>query len=250
MTLPVYVINLPRDAARMQVMAEQLGGLGQGFERVPAVYGRDLTPAQRAVLYDEAANRRHYHDPLLDGEIGCYASHLRVWQRLIDADAPAALVLEDDVRLAPMLGPVLQAIAALPEGWDMVKLIGRDVERPWQHWPLCDGVDLIRYRRVPSLTSAYVVSRLGARKLLAHRQPFYRPVDTDLRYWWESDLRMYGAYPYPVAHGQGAAQSSIGQRELAGGAARRWRKLRSQLHYSLSAWWANLRSRNQGSPGR
>lgn len=250
MTLPIYVINLPRDADRMQRMASQLDGLGLAFEQVPAVDGRDLSPSQRHALYDAEANRRSFHQPLVDGEIGCYASHLEVWQRVVEAGAPTALVLEDDVTLTPALGPVLRAIAALALDWDMVKLIGRNVgnEKPWRNWPLGGGVDLIRYRRVPSLTGAYVVSLPGARKLLAHRRPFFRPVDTDLRHWWECDLRLYGAYPYPVRHAQVAIRSSIGDRELARGAAHRWRKISDQLHYSLSAWWANLHSRKQAPP--
>ena len=246
MSLPVYLINLPRDQQRLQAMAAQLQTLGLPFEAVPAIYGKDLGPAQRAALYDHAANRRRYHDPLLDGEIGCYASHLQVWQRLVDSHAPAALVLEDDVLLQPALVPVLRALAARPAGWHMVKLIGRDVERPWQPRPLTEGVALIRYRRVPSLTSAYVLSREGAARLLAARRPFFRPVDIDLRHWWECGLSVAGAYPYPVRHAPAGAVSSIGQRERPGGALRRLHKLGLQALYSVRCTWANL---HQAPPG-
>lgn len=240
--LPVYLINLPRDAERLRRMAAQLDALGLGYERIDAVLGRALGPDELAALYDPERNRRFFHDPLVPGEIGCYASHLRVWQRVIDSDAQAALVLEDDVILRPALVPVLRAVAALPPRWDMVKLIGRDAESPQRSWPLADGVELIAYRRVPSLTSAYIVSRRGAGKLLAHRRPFFRPVDTDLRHWWEcDDLRIFGTRPYPVAHGDDAVQSSIGKREMADAFGHRWRKVREQWRYSLGNWRANRR---------
>lgn len=238
-----YLINLARDADRLAPMARQLDALGLPWQRVEAVYGRDLDAEQRRVLYDAGANQRLYHQPLVDGEIGCYTSHLRVWQRLLDDGHPMALVLEDDVDLLPGLPAVLQALQQ-PEhrraqgapNWDMVKLIGRAQEAAAARWPLgaaAPGQALIRYRRVPSLTGAYVVSARGAQRLLAHRQPFFRPIDVDLRCWWEADLRLYGVQPYPVVHGQASFQSSIGQKARQP-LARRWRKWLQQLAYSVA----------------
>lgn len=244
MKMPVYVVNLDCDAERMQSMADQLDRLGLGFTRVPAVSGRDLPAAQREALYDANANRLRFPLPMVDGEIGCYASHLTVWQRLIANHQAAALVLEDDVLLDPSLLPVLEAIKALPMGWDMVKLMGRDRESLWQRWPLIEGVSLVRYRRVPNQTGAYLLSAAGARKLLAGRRPFYRPVDIDLRHWWECGLRLFGTCPYPVRDGQAAEQSSIGRRDRGVGAAYRWRKILYQAGYSLQAWRANWRTRH------
>lgn len=243
--MPIYVINLPRDAQRWQDMAQRLAGMALPCARVDAVYGHDLSPPQRAALYDTAANRQRYFQPLQPGEIGCYASHLQVWQRLLDSGAPCALVLEDDIDPGATLPAVLQALAARPRGWDMVKLIGRDAEQPWRRWPLATGVSLIRYRRLPSLTGAYVLSAAGARKLLAARQPFFRPIDVDLRYWWECGLQVYGAYPYPMRHAPASADSSIGQRQRPAGLASRWHKWRGQLAYTAMAVWANWRSRHE-----
>jgi glycosyl transferase family 25 len=56
-------------------------------------------------------------------------------------------------------------------------------------------VALVEYQRVPSMTAGYVISRAGAAKLLATRLPFGRPIDVDLRFWWENDLRILGTVP-------------------------------------------------------
>lgn len=251
MSCPVYLINLPRDAQRLAVMRQQLDAMQLPFEWVQAVYGKDLTPAQRAALYDERANAARYHQVMTPGEIGCYASHLSVWQKLVESDAPFALVLEDDVELLPQLPAVLAAVAALPPRWDMIKLVGRDKESPWQRWPLpasAQGTDLIRYRRPPSLTGAYLVSREGAAKLLAAHRPFFRPIDVDLRHWWTSGLRLYGLAPYPIALGEESFVSSIGQRELGNPWSRRWRKVRGQWAYNLRNAWANAGLARQGNP--
>jgi glycosyl transferase, family 25 len=244
MSCPVYLINLPRDRERGELMQQQIAALGLSTRRVDAVLGRDLSPAQREQLYSPTLNHARFHKPMSAGEIGCYASHLRVWQTMASDEASFALVLEDDVLLGRDLPDLLAAVAALPATWDMIKLIGRDRERVWRRWPLLAHSDLVRYRRAPSLTGAYLLSRAGARKLAGARQPFFRPVDVDLRFWWETDLRLYGLQPYPVSLGEASFTSSIGQREQVGGLAYRWRKFRSQVQYSLGSLTANWRSRH------
>ena len=177
-----------------------------------------------------------------NGEKGCYASHLRAWQQLLAGDAPALVVLEDDVRLLPNFPSVLQAIADLPpQSWDMVKLYGREHEKIAQQMPLADtGVQLITYRRVPSFAAAYVISRAGAQKLLASRVPFGRPVDVDMRFWFENGVRTFGVFPSVVALDDTSAESSIWQ----GGRDRltliqRLRKLKMKLQLA----WGNARAR-------
>ncbi|MFG6449221.1 glycosyltransferase family 25 protein [Roseateles sp. BYS180W] len=250
-TVPIYLINLPRDTQRLAVMAQQLHALQLPFHQVQAVYGKDLSEAQQEQLYDAAANAARYHQVMTLGEIGCYASHLAVWQQLADGSAPLAMVLEDDVLLLPQLPAVLESLAQLPPRWDMIKLVGREREKPWQRWTLqapAVGTDLIRYHRPPSLTGAYLLSRDGAIKLLAAHSRFYRPIDVDLRHWWRSGLRLYGLWPYPVSLGDESLVSTIGQRELGQWWARRWRKALGQWTYTLRNAWANLHLSRQGNP--
>jgi glycosyl transferase family 25 len=238
---PVYLINLPRDRERGEQMRRQIDALQLETRRVDAVYGRDLDAAQRDALYSPTLNRARFHKPLSPGEIGCYASHLRVWELMQHDGAPLALVLEDDVVLGAELPALLDAVARLPADWDMIKLVGRERESVSARRLLLDRWALVRYRRAPSLTGAYLLSREGARRLAASRRPFYRPVDVDLRFWWENDLRLYGLLPYPVSLGAASDVSTLGPREQVGGLAYRWRKFRSQLHYTLGSWLANLR---------
>lgn len=242
MNVPVFVINLDRDTTRMAQMAERLAEHGLPYERVPAVLGRALTPAERAALYDEDTNHRRHHTPLVDGEIGCYASHLRLWERLVREAVPVALVLEDDVLLRPTLRAVIDALAPCATDWDMVKLMGRPREPDVGTQPLAGEVRLIRYHRPPSLTGAYLISLAGARKLAARRRPFFRPIDVDLRHWWECDLRLFGVFPYPAKEAPAADQSSIaGRRSAARGLRWRLRKWRVQTGYVWQSWRAARR---------
>ena len=54
------------------------------------------------------------------GEVGCYASHLVVAQQIVARGLPYAVVLEDDVELAPDFKAIIRAaIDAVPTGWDL-----------------------------------------------------------------------------------------------------------------------------------
>jgi len=149
------------------------------------------------------------------------------------------VVLEDDVALKPEFAAVIDAIAALPAGWDMVKLIGRDSEKLSGCTPLIDGFQLVNYQRVPSLTAGYVISRSGAQKLLASRIPFGRPIDVDLRHWWENDLRIRGIVPAAITLDDTSFQSSIGAKVAESGLAASWRKFRHKAAYT----WLNHKHR-------
>ena len=200
MSLPIVFINLDRDAERRTRLLAELQQIDMPSERFPAVWWADVPPEQASRWYSDDLNARQYYKPLRNGEKGCYASHIGAWQQLLASDAPALVVLEDDVRLTPQFADVVNAIAALQEPWDMVKLLGRDREKVRSQRPLVPGTALVDYSRVPSMTAGYVVSRAGAAKLLAHRQPFGRPIDVDLRFWWECDqLRILGVSPSAIA---------------------------------------------------
>ena len=174
-SLPLVFVNLERDAERRQRLEAELARLNLQGQRLHAVWWADLPAAEQDALYSPQLNRDQYYKPLVNGEKGCYASHIQAWRQLLASDAPA--------------------IAALDIPWDMVKLLGRVHEKVRSQRPLLPDVALVEYQRVPSMTAGYVVSRAGAAKLLATRVPFGRPIDVDLRFWWENDLRILGTVP-------------------------------------------------------
>ena len=147
------------------------------------------------------------------------------------------VVLEDDVGLQEGFAALIEAIGQRPQPWDMVKLIGRERDTFRSRSPLMPGVELVDYQRVPSLTAGYVISRQGAKKLCRSRLPFGRPIDVDLRYWWESDLAVLGVAPAALVLDETSLTSSIDGRGTAVRMGQRWKKLKRQLVYSaLNAW--------------
>lgn len=229
---PVYFINLARDTDRRQRMEQEFNRLGILGKRFDAVLWTSLNEQERQHLYSEDLNVKQYHCPLVNGEKGCYASHLALWKQLCDSSDSAMVVLEDDIELSDDFVPVIEAAMTSAGNWDMLKLIGRSREKTRHAAPLVQGHQLITYRRIPSLTAGYVITRAGAQKLLASRQPFGRPIDVDLRFWWENGLRIRGVLPALLTLHETSEASSIGQRASRDGKSR-WRQWKNKLIYNF-----------------
>lgn len=211
---PIRFINLDRDVERRKRVEAELQGHGLRADRFAAVLWSALPQEEQTRLYSARLNARQHHLPLVNGEKGCYASHLQLWQWLVDSPHECAIVLEDDVRLEPGFAATCEAIAALDQPWDMIKLIGREglgkSEKLLSSQALSAGRELVRYCRLPSLTAGYAIHRRGAAKLLTHRLPFGRPIDVDLRHWWEcADLTVLGVRPAIIALDETSQDSSI-----------------------------------------
>lgn len=234
---PVVYINLAEDTERDRRMQREFARSGLAARRLDASrWSREPVEVQQK-HYSDALNRRCYFRPLLPGERGCYLSHLRAWQELLASEAQALVVLEDDVVLKPQLRQVLESLAQAPQDWDLVKLIGRGREKVGRRTVLPGGVALVDYRRVPSLTAGYVLSRSGAAKLVASRIPFARPIDVDLRHWWENGLRVRGVQPDAIGLAETSFDSSIGDKKHGADLRRQWNKFVFKLRYSmLNAW--------------
>lgn len=237
---PIRYINLDRDVARRASMESEFSRLGVVAERFPAVLWAALPAAEQDALYSPRLNASQHHLPLVNGEKGCYASHQALWRWLVDSPHSCAIVLEDDIALTSSFPTVVSAIANLPMPWHMIKLIGREglgkEEKVLNSWPLVDSHHLVRYSRVPSLTAGYALHRDGAKRLLAARTPFGRPIDVDLRHWWEcgEDFRLLGIRPAAIALAETSQESSINATLKTLSLRQRWRKFVLKARYSLS----------------
>jgi glycosyl transferase, family 25 len=187
--IATFVINLDRSTARLERITKQFALAGLRFNRFPAIDGCNIP--QEFQTYFQGCN-------LLPGEIGCYASHLALWHLVAERDQPA-LICEDDVLLPDDLGALLDdLLAALPNGWDVVRLssVAKRGIVPIDG-RLTGSRSLVQYSREPTNAGATLVSPGGARKLIEPRA-IRRPVDQDLRCPWDFGLRTYGVVPRPI----------------------------------------------------
>ena len=247
---PIYVISLPKEMGRRANCVAALEALDLPFSFFDAIDGSALTDADIVGFYDPEKNQRLFKRPLSAPEIGCYMSHHALWKRIGAGDAPGAVVIEDDFDADAALPGLLREISRLDLGNRLVKLHSERSMSGRSLVDLADGYQLIDTYSVPGQTLGYVISRETAANLAERVLPFGRPVDMDLKHWWELDISILMVRP-PVLHiTPGQARSAIESSRQAskpsgesGMALRLVRNLRYQLPYRFGLFKARLRSR-------
>ncbi|MCO6497583.1 MAG: glycosyltransferase family 25 protein [Chitinophagaceae bacterium] len=200
----IYLINLDRSPDRLSRMRDEFGRNGiTDFERIAAVDGKVLT--RDSYIAKDKFKRR-----LVAGEFACYLSHIKVLQQFLKEDQQFAVILEDDITIAPNFKEgVEKAINnnyQLPEKkrWDILKLWNRNR----RHIRIADIDDKhfigLCGTSIPGGTLGAVWTRKGAEKFL--RKVFSgndlptigRPIDCDLQHPWEFGLIIYNLLPSVV----------------------------------------------------
>lgn len=216
---PAYVINLADNTARLKAVTQALDAQGIGFERIDAVNGWKLSEAEIAKAYDASRNASEGRQPLVPAEIGCYLSHIAAWRRIASGEADGGFIFEDDFAATDALSSVMSALSDDERGdWDMVKLfsLAPELDVGFQR-ELTPGVRIGIPYRVPTCLIGYGLTKAGAAKLLERALPFFRPVDEDQKFVWETGLRVASVLPPPVILGdQQAVTGTVGRARRAG----------------------------------
>ena len=239
-----YVINLEQNRARRENSRRQFTEQGVAFSVINAVNGRELDEATVARVYDAGAARRRFKHELTRPEIGCYLSHLAAWTEIVKSGAGGGFVFEDDFEVVSPLAGILAKLSAPVEngtaGWDVVKLFSlKHNPRIIASEPLIDGFQLVVPYQVPTCLLAYGIRRAAAEKLVATALPFFRPVDEDMKFFWEKGIAVSLVSPSPVRVGdQQTVTGTIGDSRRTGHRAtlgrrlaRSWKGLTYQLRY-------------------
>lgn len=216
----------------MQQCEEQLQP--HEFVRISAVNGADLNAEQLTRHYNAELNLQNYHKVLGPGEIGCYLSHRKVWQYIVEQQLSYAIVLEDDFKLVGSIDAVVSSIDGLALDWDVIKLAEKTLKRKATNKQTAGDFQLVTFNKIPSRTCAQAISYAGAKKLLRASERFGRPVDIDMQYWWESSIQVFGLRPYPFALDDTPTSDidKISKRKAA--PTRRLAKIRQQIAFYLN----------------
>ena len=214
-----FVISLRRAHARRRHMRKLMCSIGIAAEFIDAVDGRCLTNEQRR-RYDAAAAKRMYGAEMNASEIGCFLSHMSVYQTMIDRGIERALILEDDIECDSDLKSVIEALCTQPNpAWSVVRLQSskRRVTTPRTAReygkPIADiaGRDLCRLDAGVLGGCGYLITRRAAAKMLSYGRRIFMPVDHTLDRFWENGITPYVVRPLPVRQSPCFA-SEIGER--------------------------------------
>jgi len=208
---PSYVINLADNTRRLRTSAEQLDAAGLPWHRVEGVNGWTLPTDRIAEVYDSARNARDGKHALVAPEIGCYLSHIAAWRVIAEATAPGGFIFEDDFAADDTLADKLCHLSQPQETWDMVKLFSYDPDPTAIAQAPLGPYRVVIPERVPTCLIGYGLTKPAAQKLVARATPFFRPVDEDQKFIWETGLRVAVIVPPPITVGdQEAATGTIG----------------------------------------
>jgi glycosyl transferase family 25 len=173
--IPVYVINLARSPERKAWMEGELGREGLAGIFVRAVDGRRF-----GARCNSAAEANPARPPLSRAEAALTLSHRKVWRKLLASGAEHAAILEDDIHLGR------RSKQALDLDWtqwefDAVKLetLFHVVWLERRGRP-AGGRKLHRLGAEHLASAAYLISRTGARKMLAATRDLREPLDHTL----------------------------------------------------------------------
>lgn len=198
MRIDFFVINLDRSAERLAAVRRDAAALGIELIRVPAVDGKSVPAAERDLLDRRGFLLRHGKQPM-DGEYGCYASHLAALRRIAAGEAEAGVVLEDDARPLPELLPVLRALCERDD-WDVVRFAHHRRAARRLLRPLPEGRGLFAVFFGPTGSAAgYIVRRSAAARLADALTPMRLPFDVALERGWATGVRTRDIWPNLVA---------------------------------------------------
>ena len=246
MSWPVYVINMSANTTRMAAVAAELERLDISFSRFEAVNGRALSEDELTRVYDPEANLKRARHEMIGPELGCYLSHLALWEQITAGEAEGGIILEDDFACADDFGAVLEALAQDEGRWEILKLFSARVgQKVMDNRPLVTGRDIAVPYKVPNTTLGYAIRRDAAAQLAARALPVSRPIDEDHKHFWEHGMRIALVTPCPLAFSVNSAEAGTitaarrtKTKQSSGAAlAHVWRSLRFRVSYLANLHW-------------
>jgi glycosyl transferase family 25 len=208
MSMRVHVINLAQSADRRIAIEQRLGALGVDYALCVAVEGRTGYSAFDACDFDQY--RLNTGRAPSEGEVGCYASHLLLWQACAAAGEPF-VVMEDDAEPLPNFAAAVTAARGLIERYGFVRFEYDGPTRPARTRKVAaaGSFTLHYFVKYPYGAMCYALSPAVARALIAASRQLRAPVDQFIKRCWEHGQPLYGLLPYSVREGPHAARSTI-----------------------------------------
>ncbi|WP_088343772.1 MULTISPECIES: glycosyltransferase family 25 protein [Rhodomicrobium] len=241
--IQAFVISLPDAQARRDAINAMLAG-NIAYEILDATAGKDLAGREREFCKDLYCARAFREMSL--NELACSLSHKRAMERFLLSGADNGLILEDDAVIEKDdFARISSAVQALPN-FDILKIGGYGRCGPIGKAAARAGdVTIVAVISPSTCSAAYIVSKSGARKLVATVLPVGDPFDLFLRNVYVHKCSVFETSPWLATHPLDMSNTTIGGDR---GSARRTvsfsRNLRSvmfRLRYNTMNWVFNLR---------
>lgn len=204
--VPVRVISLARATARQERFAAECARLGISYSVFDGVDGR---AEQDRLLQqtDAPAWYRNMGAPIAPGHLGCYASHVQLWQEIGQGAAEIVLICEDDVVFHDDFPAAVQAALKTAAHWDICRFAKIRAKGAIPQGSV-DGYHLNAYWGPFTGNACYLIKRDLAARLAQSFLPISRAHDHELNRFFVYDFRLMGLEPF-AAHPEDKAESFI-----------------------------------------
>ncbi len=186
MLFPVFVISLADNIDRRKHMSILLNARSIPFEFFDAFDGRGMSAASISSLYSEENAEKRLGYKMIGSQVATVISHLSLYKYIVERGYPYALIMEDDIKFARPIEPILANINLLPVNWDVASLCYYRNSNTLRHYVislrkrrhLVDRFYVAHFTQNMHSTAAYLVSARGAAKLIvALESVFCEPID-------------------------------------------------------------------------
>lgn len=204
MKISSLVITLRRSTARAEQVRKIIAGCPVPCDTWDATDGSLLTADEIKAVYQPGRHFPRYPFELTRGEIGCFLSHRRIWQMMVEKNIPKLLVLEDDVEFLPNFNEALQfAIDNIPDNaYAQFQVRDLQLSQSKQNSPAMQN-HFLQPAVIPLRTSAQLVTLSAARRLAEFSKRFDRPVDAAIQLKWIHGVTVLTSQPRSVVEVSG-----------------------------------------------
>ena len=188
-----FIIHLQRANKRRKFVDEIINNVPMTSEIIDAIDGSMLSEKKiNSILSNKKIYNPKYPFKLNSGEIGCFLSHREAWQRIVDHKLEAGLIIEDDVRINPLIfNNSLNFSLKNIQQYKYIQFQVRENKRKSAIIQTNNEFRLLCPVPTQLRTSAQLVSFAAAAELLHKTKKIDRPIDTTLQMFWETKIKCY-----------------------------------------------------------
>lgn len=171
------VINLPQSKDRLKNITRIFTKAQLSFKRIDAIDGKTLD-------LNGVRVKSNYGKQLAPSEIGCFLSHKKCWEYILQKKLDGAFIFEDDIQILDH--PLLQSNNWIPSSIEVIQLSffpsninqGKKFYRSPNVITINNSFSLVQLLRpIPWGTQAYWISASGAQEALLLSETITEPVD-------------------------------------------------------------------------
>jgi glycosyl transferase family 25 len=193
--ITVFVISMKEALERRKNVSSQLNARSIDWSYIDAIVGKTFNDFPE--IYNRKKRLRYSGFDMSMGEIACFLSHRKAWEKCV-AQNKTALILEDDFQMLENFGEALSVALSTEHMWDIFRL--------HSHHPILTSnvlkygeFEVFKHLKDPSSSCAYLVTPKAATELLKSSSRIHVPIDDFLERIWEHKLRILAIKPIPIS---------------------------------------------------